>query len=61
MSLHNAIATFIAAKWPDRTRMNVPAWAATYRAGVEEVRTEWERQMSVASLKPTNQYDSEGK
>lgn len=61
MSLAKAIAAFIA-NGCDRTRMNVPAWAATYRAELEAVRSEWDRQMTTKSLgTPDNQYDSEGK
>lgn len=60
MSLHNAIAAFIA-HGGDRTRILVPMWAQTYHVSEEAVRIEWERQMSKASLQPTNQYDSEGK
>lgn len=60
--LPKAIAAFIAADWTDRTKMLVPAWAATFQCGVEDVRGEYERQMTAKSLSgPDNQYDSEGK
>lgn len=36
-------------------------WAMTYRCGVDEVRAEWERQMSVKSQAPDNAFDCEGK
>jgi hypothetical protein len=59
--LPKAIAAFIAAPWTDRTKMLVPAWANTFRCGVEDVRGEWERQMSIKSQSPDNQYETEGK
>ena len=45
----------------DRSRMNVPHWALTYAAGVEDVRTSWERAMTAHSSKPQNSYEAEGK
>lgn len=60
-ALPKAIAAFIAHSC-DRTKMNVPAWAATYPpASVEDVRSEWEKQMSVKSQSPDNAYETEGK
>jgi hypothetical protein len=59
--LPKAIAAFIAADWTDRTKMLVPAWAATFHCGVDQVRAEWDRQMSVKSQTPDNAFDSEGK
>lgn len=59
-SLSRAIAAFIE-RGCDRTKMCVPAWASTFRCDLDEVRSEWERQMSVKSQTPDNQYDSEGK
>ena len=60
MSLAKAIAAFIENRC-DRGKMNVPAWAATYRCDLDSVRSEWERQMSIKSQSPDNQYDCEGK
>lgn len=61
MTLANAIAAFIAHNC-DRSKMCVPAWAATYGCDLDSVRTEWEAQMTAKSLGgPDNQYDSEGK
>jgi hypothetical protein len=59
MSLRAAIATFIAHSG-DRTEMLIPCWATTYNVSVEAVRLEYERQMSIASLKPNNAYDESG-
>jgi hypothetical protein len=59
--LPKAIAAFIAADWTDRTKMLVPAWAATFHCGVDQVRAEWDRQMSVKSQTPDNAFDCEGK
>lgn len=60
MSLRAAIATVI--KHGERTKMLIPAWATTYNVTLEEVRLEWERQMSEVSQKPTNAYEEpEGK
>lgn len=59
--LPKAIAAFIAADWTDRTKMLVPAWAATFHCGVDQVRAEWERQMSEHSLQPQNKYEESGK
>lgn len=59
--LPKAIAAFIAAPWADRTKMLVPAWANTFHCGVDEVRAEWDRQMSAKSQSPDNQYETEGK
>ena len=61
MSLAKAITAFIK-HGCDRTKMLVPEWATTFKCGVEDVRAEWEAQMTVKSLgTPDNQYDSEGK
>jgi hypothetical protein len=59
--LPKAIAAFIAADWTDRTKMLVPAWAATFHCDSDAVRAEWERQMSVKSQVPNNAYETEGK
>lgn len=60
--LPKAIQAFIEADWTDRTKMLVPAWAATFHCGVEDVRGEYEKQMTTKSLSgPDNQFDSEGK
>lgn len=59
MSLRAAIQTFID-QGGDRTKMLIPLWALTYNCGVEEVRLEFERQMTVASQKPTNAFDESG-
>jgi hypothetical protein len=59
--LPKAIEAFIAADWTDRTRMLVPAWADTFHCGVEDVRGEFERQMTVKSQTPNNAFDCEGK
>jgi hypothetical protein len=53
-TLPKAIAAFIAADWTDRSLMLVPAWAQTYRCQLADVRSEWERQMSVKSQLPDN-------
>jgi hypothetical protein len=60
MNLPKAIAAFIKDNC-DRTKMHVPSWAVTFKCGVEDVRAEWERQMSVKSQTPDNQFDCEGK
>lgn len=52
--LPKAIAAFIAAEWTDRTKMLVPAWADTFHTGVDEVRAEWDRQMSSYSRQQHN-------
>lgn len=57
MTLAKAVAAFIAAPWAERTKMNVPAWATTYRCGVEDVRAEYERQMTVKSQQQNNNYE----
>lgn len=44
----------------DRTKMNVPAWAATYHTSGEDVRRAWEQAASEHSMKPQNTY-GEGK
>lgn len=36
-------------------------WADTYRCGVETIRQEWERQLSIKSQEPSNSYEVEGK
>lgn len=54
--LPKAISAFISHKC-DRTRMLVPAWASTFHVGSEDVRAEWDRQMSVKSQSPTNAYE----
>lgn len=36
-------------------------WADTYRCGVEDIRAEWERQLSIKSQQPSYDFDSEGK
>ncbi len=60
-SLAKAIAAFIA-KGGDRSKINVPAWAQTYRVSVEDVRATYEQQMSEASQRPSNTYEiPEGK
>jgi hypothetical protein len=41
--------------------MMVPAWARTFHCGVEDVRGEFERQMTATSQIPNNSFDSEGK
>lgn len=60
MSLTRAIAAFIATRC-DRSKMCVPAWATTYGVGTDDVRSEWERQMTVKSQSPDNAFDTEGK
>ena len=60
MSLAKAMRTFIQANG-DRSAMSVPAWATTYGVGVEDVRAEFERQITEHSRQPQNTYDSEGK
>lgn len=60
MSLSAAIAAFIQTGC-DRTKMSVPAWAITFNCGVEEIRAEWEAQMTVKSQVPDNAFDCEGK
>ncbi len=61
MSLANAMRAFVAGKH-DRSSMDVPHWAETYRCGVEDVRKAWEAAMSEASTKPQNKYgEGEGK
>lgn len=59
--LPKAISAFIAADWTDRTKMLVPSWAATFHVGPEDVRAEWDRQMSIKSQFPDNQYEEGGK
>lgn len=60
--LPKAIAAFIEADWTDRTKMLVPAWASTFQCGVEDVRGEYERQMTIKSQSPDNAYETlEGK
>ena len=59
--LPKAIKAFVEADWTDRTKMLVPHWAATFQCGVDDVRSEWERQMTVKSQVPNNTYESEGK
>lgn len=60
--LPRAIAAFIQADWTDRTKMLVPAWADTFDVGVEDVRSEYETQMTVRSQSPDNAYETpEGK
>ena len=58
-TLDKAMAAFVQSGG-DRSRMNVPAWALTYAAGVEDIRDAWERAMTVHSRKPSNTY-GEGK
>jgi hypothetical protein len=41
--------------------INIREWAATYGATVEELKTEWERQQSERSLKPSNSFETDGK
>ena len=42
--------------------LNLARWAETYSpATTEDIRNEWERQLSEASLSPNNSYDVEGK
>ena len=42
--------------------INLSKWAESYRCGVEEIRLEWERQLSITSQEPSNQYETpEGK
>lgn len=53
MTLRAAIAAFIASDC-DRTKMNVPAWAATYRCDCDAIRAEWEAQMTIKSQQPNN-------
>lgn len=60
-TLPKAIAAFITADWTDRTKMLVPAWAQTYRCQLADVRSEWERQMTVKSQFPDNSFEMEGK
>lgn len=61
-TLPKAIAAFIADERTDRTKMLVQAWADTYKCGAEDVRREWEAQMSVKSQMPNNAFETpEGK
>lgn len=59
MSLPNAIAAFVKSGG-DRTRMLIPLWATTYNCDLDAVRAEYERQMTAASLKPSNSFDESG-
>ena len=58
-SLTGAMKAFVAADC-DRTKMNVPHWAATYRVGGEDIRAAWEAAMTDHSRQPQNTY-CEGK
>lgn len=55
--LPKAIAAFIEADWTDRTKMLVPAWAATFHVQPDDVRAAWEAQMSIKSQSPDNAYE----
>lgn len=58
--LPKAIEAFIANQC-DRFKMMVPAWAATFHCEPDDVRQEWERQMTIKSQVPNNAYETEGK
>jgi hypothetical protein len=59
--LPKAIQAFIETEWTDRTKMIVPAWAATFHVEADSVREEWDRQMTVKSQSPDNAFEIEGK
>lgn len=58
-SLTGAMKAFVAADC-DRTKMNVPHWAATYHVGTEAIREAYEAAMTKHSSQPQNNY-CEGK
>ncbi len=60
MSLHRAMKAFVEMGC-SRAIMDVPAWAETFKVGVEAIRRAWEDAMAEASMKPNNSYDVEGK
>jgi hypothetical protein len=61
MSLHKAMRAFVTSGG-DRRIMNVPAWAATYQATVEDVRKAWEQAATEHSQQPSTKYEEpEGK
>lgn len=53
MNLSKAIAAFID-HGMDRGKMDVEAWASTFGCGLEDVRGEFDRQMSIKSQSPDN-------
>ena len=55
-TLARAMAAFVQSGG-DRTKMNVPAWAATYPPATgEDVRRAWEQAATEHSMKPSNTY-----
>lgn len=58
-SLDNAMRAFVKSGG-DRTAMLIPLWALTFNVEPEAVRTAWERHMTEASQKPTNNFDEAG-
>jgi hypothetical protein len=54
--LPKAVAAFISHRC-DRFKMLVPFWAETFHVQPDDVRAEWERQMTVKSQSPDNAYE----
>ena len=60
-SLRAAVEAFLRDSDNDRSRLKPEKWADTYRCSIADVSDEFDRQLSAASLKPSNTYDVEGK
>lgn len=58
--LPKAIGAFIS-HGCDRFKMVVPAWGNTFHVEPDDVRAEWEKQMSIKSQSPNNAFEVEGK